>query len=413
MTVSGGTECIQNSIKDGSLVAVTDGSYIRELHPNLCSAAFVVECAKGQGRIIGSFSERLGVANAYRGELLGLMAIHLILLSVNKIHPKLKGGVEIVSDCLGALNRVSYLPPYRIPSRCRHSDILKNILVHCRDLSFATHYSHIKAHQDNHTSFKNLDRKAQLNCICEHAAKLRIATDGQDRPAHGKLFPLKTVGVYVRGEKMTSDTGGSIRYWAHHQLARNYYQEQNILSHDQFNAIDWMSVHNTLHDLPRLFQLWASKHVLKIAGTMKYLSHQDGNSPLCPSCLACTETCKHIARCPEVGREAAFQESTNAVEKWMETVDTNSDVKVLLLKYLRGRGTTTCLECAANLDLPLILCEYAVAQEIIGWDNFVMGMVSHKLLPIQSAHFHTAGKSYCATRWIAGLITQLLQVTHT
>ena len=97
----------------------------------------------------------------------------------------------------------------------------------------------------------------------------------------------------------------------------------------------------------------------------------------------------------------------------METVDTNSNVKALLPEYLRGRGTTTCLECADNLDLPPILCEYASAQDIIGWDNFVMGMVSHKLLPIQSAHFHTAGKSYCASGWIAGLIMQLLQVTHT
>jgi len=130
------------------------------------------------------------------------------------------------------------------------------------------YYMHIKAHQDDHTSFKNFDRKAQLNCICDHAAKFRIATDGQDPPAPGELFPLKTEGVYFRGEKMTSDTGGSIRYWAHHQLARNYYQEQNILSHKQFDAIDWRSVHTTLHDLPLLFQLWASKHVLGIAGTM-------------------------------------------------------------------------------------------------------------------------------------------------
>jgi hypothetical protein len=81
----------------------------------------------------------------------------------------------------------------------------------------------------------------------------------------------------------------------------------------------------------------------------------------------------------------------------METVDTNSNMKALLLEYLRGRGTTTCLECAKNLDLPLILREYASAQDIIGWDNFVMGMVSHKLLPIQSAHFHTAGKLYRAS----------------
>ena len=212
---------------------------------------------------------------------------------------------------------------------------------------------------------------------------------------------------------MTSDTGGSIQYWAHSQLAWNYYQEQNILSHEQFDAINWRSVHNTQHDLPRLFPLWAFKHVLRIAGTKKNLSHQDGWSPLCPSCQACAERCKHIACCPEVGREAAFQESANAVEKWMETVDTHSDVKVLLLKYLRGCGSTTCLECANSLDLPPILREYASSQDIIGWDNFVMGMISQRLLTIQSAHFHTVGKSHCTTRWIAGLKTQLLQVTHT
>jgi hypothetical protein len=40
-------------------------------------------------------------------------------------------------------------------------------------------------------------------------------------------------------------------------------------------------------------------------------------------------------------------------------------------------------------------------------------MISNKLLAIQSTHFHTTGKSYPTTRWIAGLITQLLQVAHT
>jgi hypothetical protein len=88
-------------------------------------------------------------------------------------------------------------------------------------------------------------------------------------------------------------------------------------------------------------------------------------------------------------------------------------VKHLLLQYLCGRGTTSCLECANNLDLPPTFHEYAATQDAIGWDNFIMGMTSHKLLAIQSAHFHTAGKSYLATRWITGLITQLLQVTHT
>ena len=197
MTVSGGMEWIHHSIKDGSLVAVMDSLYIRELYPNLFSVAFVLECAKGSGWIVGSFSERLDVANTYQGELLGLMAIHLLLFSLNKIHPTLKRKVEIVSDCLGALNRVLYLPPYRIPSRCWHFSILKTILVSYRDLSFATHYLHIKAHQDNQMAFHTLDRKAQLNCICHHAAKFRIAANGQERSATGKMFPLEPVGVYV------------------------------------------------------------------------------------------------------------------------------------------------------------------------------------------------------------------------
>ncbi len=79
-------------------MAVTDGSYTRKLYPNLCSAAFVVECAKGRGRLIGSFLEALLVANTYRGELLGLMAIHLILVSINRVHGDLLGSIEIVSD---------------------------------------------------------------------------------------------------------------------------------------------------------------------------------------------------------------------------------------------------------------------------------------------------------------------------
>ncbi len=131
-----GVEWLEHAISEGTLEAVTDGSYIQEIYPNLCSTAFVLKCSKGRGRVMGSFLEALLAANAYRGELLGLMAIYLILLSINKIKPTLLGSVEVASDRLDALKRVNYLPPHCIPSRCRHSDILKTIMVHCGGLSF-------------------------------------------------------------------------------------------------------------------------------------------------------------------------------------------------------------------------------------------------------------------------------------
>jgi hypothetical protein len=115
--VTGGVAWLEQSISNGTMVIVTDGSYIRELYSTLCSTLLVLKCSKGRSRVVRSFLEALLVANASRGEVLGLIAIHLILLSVNKIQQNLGVSVEIVSDCLGALKWVTYLPPYWTPSR--------------------------------------------------------------------------------------------------------------------------------------------------------------------------------------------------------------------------------------------------------------------------------------------------------
>ena len=75
---------LEEAIEAGTCVAVTDGSYIKEWYPNICSAAFIMECSKGHGRIVGSFPEQTMAVCAYRGKLLGLMAIRLILLTPTK-----------------------------------------------------------------------------------------------------------------------------------------------------------------------------------------------------------------------------------------------------------------------------------------------------------------------------------------
>ncbi len=48
MTIVGGMEWIAQAITAGSLVAVTDGSYIWQLYPHLCLAAFVLECSTAE-----------------------------------------------------------------------------------------------------------------------------------------------------------------------------------------------------------------------------------------------------------------------------------------------------------------------------------------------------------------------------
>jgi hypothetical protein len=155
--------------------------------------------------------------------------------------------------------------------------------------------------------------------------------DGLDSPTPGRIFPLEPIGMFVNGEKMTSDTGEQLRFWAHHQLVQSYYYFQGILSHEQFDEINWLSVHRTLKDLPWSFQLWAAKHVNNIAGTMTFLSHQDGRCKLCLSCQTCEKTCQHVAQCTEVGCMMAFKQSSSKVERWLNNNNTQPDMQHLLL----------------------------------------------------------------------------------
>jgi hypothetical protein len=231
-------------------------------------------------------------------------------------------------------------------------------------------------HHNESVSIANLSQKAQLNCICDHTAKQQIAIDGLDSPATGCMFLLEPFGMFVRGEKMTSDTKEQLRFWAHHQLAQSYYSNQRIISHMQFDKINWPSVQGTIHNLPRLFQTWAANHVNKIAGTMMFLSHQDGMSKLCPSCQMCKKTCQHVAQCPEEGRTLAFKQSANNMERWIKSNNIHPDIQNLLSPYLHGCGSISCLDCATALDLPPIVQRLVLSQDIIRWDPFVMGMVS-------------------------------------
>ncbi len=57
------------------------------------------------------------------------MAVHLIILGINELDPTLAEKVRVYLNCKGALDKVGGLPPGHLPAKCKHSDILKNILV--------------------------------------------------------------------------------------------------------------------------------------------------------------------------------------------------------------------------------------------------------------------------------------------
>ena len=61
----GPSDWLAAAIAEGTCIGVTDGSYIRDLRKDICSAAFFFENADGTCKLVGSFAERSEVANAY------------------------------------------------------------------------------------------------------------------------------------------------------------------------------------------------------------------------------------------------------------------------------------------------------------------------------------------------------------
>ena len=194
----------------------------------------------------------------------------------------------------------------------------------------------MKAHQDDKTAFDKLSRKSQLNCICDHLAKQRLSEEAIEQKGGSQLFLLEPIRIFIGAAKLSSETGPLLQFHAHQQLARSLFHQRQLLLHDKFEEVDWEAVHRTLHSVPRLFQVWAAKHVMGIAGTMKFLAHQDGCDLICPSCHACDETCTHIAHCPEAGRTEAFLLAAVELSQWMRDNKTHPDLALVILKYIQG-----------------------------------------------------------------------------
>ena len=97
-------------------------------------------------------------------------------------------------------------------------------------------------------------------------------------------------------------------------------------------------MYDTLHEVPRLFQLWSCKKVMNIAGKNLiqswYKLHHDTT---CPSCDQCVETCAHVLSCNEAGRVDALYQSINILDKLLKKVGTHTNLRKYILQYSKGR----------------------------------------------------------------------------
>ena len=264
------------TLRAGNLVGVTDGSYDRNRDAYVCGAGWILMDATTGQRLAGSFFEYSSSAGSYRGELLGLCAINVILLALTK-----SGGitnrhkVRVWCDNKGAINRAAN-GGRRIRSGLSCADILRVLRTIRLDLPLDVSYCHVKAHMDDYMEWDNLTLENQLNCQCDLLAKAAVtrAIDSHlgNRPPPMRRLPKEATAIVINGEKITSDPTKALRYRLCKIRAREFLISEKGWLPLQFDEVAWDYLHKALSTKPVMFRLWLSKQHSNFCATGRNMS---------------------------------------------------------------------------------------------------------------------------------------------
>jgi len=142
---------------------------------------------------------------------------------------------------------------------------------------------------------------------------------------------------------LTLDKGDMLRFWVQKQLAQSQFYEADILYGQQFALVDWEAVHGALHQVPRMFQIWACKQVMNISPTNGSRPWEPDLCPLCPSCGQVQETCVHVLLCNHTGQVEALMHFIDLLEHWLVEVGTDPNLQECMVEYAKGQGSLTMM----------------------------------------------------------------------
>jgi hypothetical protein len=420
------TYWLKGALINGSLIGVTDGSYDRHKAKSCSGSGWILACTASKKTLRSSCYEVSAAAGAYRGELLGLVSLHTLILALATFYNVQTISGRICCNNILALKQASKTRK-RVRSGIKHSDLQRAIRTCKCKVTMALKYEHVRAHQDKIKPWSMLTLAEQLNVICDELAKgavLRYLSDVTQEGRESQLLPLEKAAIVINGEKSTTNVGRDVRYALGYKEARRFYTKartKNGLtntgglgwSEHRFDQVAWKPIDDALRNKPDMFQIWHAKQSIGVCATRSRLARiQDILDSKCPNCKQEQEKSHHLNRCPDQGRTLLFKESVASLVNWMHGNNrTDAELAYWLEKYLIFCGTRT-LSLLVGDQGSNQLREAAASQDKIGWVELLHGKVSVKIAKIQDIHCKLSDCRMTGADWMKHFIGKLLQTFH-
>jgi hypothetical protein len=174
--------------------------------------------------------------------------------------------------------------------------------------------------------------------------------------------------------------------------------------------LDWDAMELATNLFPPLYRLWFSKHVSGFFGTGLMMKHWQfcWEHSECPWCQHPREDKKHMMTCPNEDCSDTWHQSLLGLEAWMIENDTDPAICKAILLTVEDRDATKSF---ATFSDPRTF-RAAQAQDRIGWLHTTEGKISVQWNHLQAEQYRSIDLCWSPGKWAAGLITNLLPVTH-
>jgi hypothetical protein len=178
---------VKDALTTGTAIFSTDGSFRPKADALVSGAGWVIACTKTRRTLEGSFYEWASSASSYRGELLGLVAIHTFILAAATYYNLLQLTGTICCDNQSALNN-SRRKAQRIQASTKQADLFRSLRqIHSKMPTQVITYVWVKAHVDRTTAWSRLSLLQQLSTTCNQLANSAVtralSRAGNKKPA--------------------------------------------------------------------------------------------------------------------------------------------------------------------------------------------------------------------------------------
>ena len=231
---------VVTALEEGTGLWVTDGSYMREVRSDVSGVCWIFHCRKTGHKLVGTFYEESDQADSYRGERLGLLAIHLLLAAIVEYFGISISHTKICCDNEGGLFKSSERRS-RVKAGAPQADIERVARRISKRLPSGIKYEWVSSHQDTVKAWTDLSLEEQLNTECDLRAKGAI-TASLNLPARAQLeqlLPLEPAAILVEKSKQTSDPAVKLRAALERKEAERFYRQELGWPTVTFDCVDW------------------------------------------------------------------------------------------------------------------------------------------------------------------------------